>query len=98
MRADLDYHKSVVKKGVAWSILGSLYAAAECADAIFKSRMKITDVFIEDGMLGSVGSVAESLVPWFGIVVLALTAVFIIYSLYYFAYLKEECEMKYKYN
>jgi multisubunit Na+/H+ antiporter MnhB subunit len=60
--------------------------------------MKITDVFIEDGMLGSVGSVAESLVPWFGIVVLALTAVFIIYSLYYFAYLKEECEMKYKYN
>lgn len=100
LRADRDYHKSSVKKGVIWVVFGSLLGISKCVNVIFKSRMKITDVFIDDGnpMGGTAGSVAESLVPWFGMVVLALTAVFIVYSLYYFAYLKEECDMKYPYR
>ena len=96
MRADSDYHRAVMRKGVIWCVLGSLLAAAKSADTIFKSKMRLTDVFIEDGdMFGTVGTVAESLVPWFGVVVLLLTAIFIVYSLYYFAHLKEECDMKY---
>ena len=96
MRADLDYHKSIVKRGAVWAILASLLAASKCADAFFKIKMKINDVFIEDDVFGTVGTVAESMVPWFGTVVLALTFIFIVYSLYYFAHLKEECDMKYK--
>ena len=100
MRADRDYHKDGVKKGVIWCVLGSLLAAAKCANTIFRSKINVTDVFIEDGnmMGGTVGSVAESVVPWFGTVVLTLTAIFIVYSIYYFAYLKEECDMKYNYS
>ncbi len=99
MRADRDYHRGVIKRGITWCVLGSSLAVAKCSDVIFKSRMKLTNVFIEEGNMtgGTVGTVAESLVPWFGVVVLTLTAIFIVYSLYFFAHLKEECDMKYTY-
>lgn len=100
MRSDREYHARINKKTLVWCALGSALAILRCVDVLIKSKMSIIHVFIESDTVvgGTTGSVAESAVPWFGTLILAATAIFVVYSLYYFAYLKSECDLKYAYN
>lgn len=90
-KVDADYHKQIKTEIWLWFGLGILSGAAKLADVILRYFADSTLVAVEN----DVGVVTTGLIPWFGVVVFATTAAFILYSLYLFGKLKDEVELKY---
>ncbi len=87
-RADKDYHSALKRRVLFFLILGVLCATAKCVNVF--SRGSATLIIT--------GQPQVSIFPaleWMGLVVAATAILFIGYSLYLFATVKEEVEMKY---
>ncbi len=85
------YHRELKKKAIIMSSLGLLVGLAKLADIILKFFPKITYTDVGTGA----ATVVSSPLPWFNVVILAISVLYIGFSYYYTGILKEECELKY---
>lgn len=102
-RQDKEFHRSLTIKVYISTALCILTWSAKLTDCVLRFFSKNTLVPIEtpinNGGLSfsqsGVGVVNESLVPWFGAVLLIISILFIVHSFCFFSQLKEDVEMKY---
>ena len=89
--ADAQHHKKRSRQAVIWGVLGIVAGLSKVLDVALKYSSNLTLVATGDG----IGNVVTGLIPWFNLVVLLCSAIYIGYSLYLFSSLKEDCELKY---
>ncbi len=102
-RQDKDYHDYLKRKVYILTGLCILVWLVKLADCILRYFSKNTLVPIEgqvnNGDLSfiqsDVGIVNESVIPWFGVIVLLSSILYIIYAFCFVSQLKEDVEMKY---
>ena len=90
-KTDLEYHRTIKRYVYSHAALAILAGAVELTNTVLRYFADITFVATD----GGVGIVTESLLPWFGMIVLAANAIYIGYTLYLFGRLREDTEMKY---
>ncbi len=100
-RQDRIYHTLLRRKVYIYSGLSVLVWLSKLFESLFKFFSK--NIFVSWETSGgdlsvsrpSTGMVTESIIPWFGLVVLLLSIIFIVYSFTFMSTLKEDAEMKY---
>ena len=96
MRPDIEYHGAMKRRTLIWAVIGALAGLAKAVQVHLKSSVNMIYIGIDDGLGGNkIEPVAEQILPWFGIVVVATTILFIAASLHYFGMLKSDTEIKY---
>lgn len=96
MRPDMEYHNGMKKRTLIWAGIGVLAGLAKALQVQLKSTVNMIYIGVDDGLGGNkIEPVAEQILPWFGIVVVATTVIFIAASLHYFGMLKSDTEIKY---
>ena len=96
MRPDMEYHGGMKKRTIVWAGLGALAGLAKAVQVQLKSTVNMIYIGVDDGLGGNkIEPVAEQILPWFGIVVVATTILFIAASLHYFGMIKSDTEIKY---
>ncbi len=97
--ADKDYHRVLKRNVYIWFGFGTASALSKALESLFRafSRTKISGIVDDSSWFGSdvTGMLTVGLVPWFGVVMFALSALFIGYSLYLYRLLGDEAELKY---
>ena len=80
---------------IGYVALSIVLGAMRYVSLLLRYFAKNTTVSFEnsDGMI-STGVVTEPLLPWFNVVVIAVTLIFVFYSYYFFSSVKEEVEIK----
>ena len=80
---------------VGYIALSVILGAMRYASLLLRYFAKNTTVSFEnDGMITN-GVVTEPLLPWFGVVVIAVTIIYVFYSYYLFVSIKEDVQIKY---
>jgi hypothetical protein len=74
-----------------WGIFAVIAGATKLADVALRYYSDLTLVSVDNG----IGNVVSGLIPWFNLVMLAGSALYIGYSIYFFGTLKEDVEQKY---
>ena len=90
-KTDIEYHKRLKRRAGTLFGLAILLSVVKLADCVQKYFSKNT--LVSSGNVS--GLVSTGLIPWFGIVVSAVTIAFIGFALYFGSELKEEIELKY---
>lgn len=97
--ADRDYHRVLTRNIYIWFGFGTASAVSKALESLFRafSRTKISGIVDDSSWFGEdvTGMLTVGLVPWFGVVLFALSALFIGYTLYLFRLLGDEAELKY---
>ena len=97
--ADRDYHRVLTRNIYIWFCFGTASAVSKALESLFRafSRTKISGIVDDSSWFGEevTGMLTVGLVPWFGVVLFALSALFIGYTLYLFRLLGDEAELKY---
>lgn len=89
-----DRRRSLTRRVTLWVICGFAVVSCRFLDVYFNLFSDITVVSREDGIGGmDFGNVTYSLVPWFGTLVFALTAVYVGYTAYLVSRLKDDAEV-----
>ncbi len=100
-RQDAEYHKLLTKKVYIFTGLSIALWLSKLAECILRFFSKNTYVSweVEGGDMSIIrpdtGLVSESPLPWFGVAVLIISIIYIIYSFYFTSELREDVEMKY---
>ncbi len=95
-RAEKEYHKALIKRAFILVTFGISAGAARLVSVILNYDVQIMFSDITDEIASP--AFGASALPWFGLVVVALTVIYIGYSIYYTSLLKDEVEMKYSYQ
>ena len=93
-RMDAEFHKSLRQKAYIFAGLGILAGAMKLLEIIFRYFPNVTHVSTDFGSWET-GVVVSGLVPWFSLVVLASSVLYICYCIHFFGKLREEVEIKY---
>lgn len=98
-RTDEKYHSILTRKIYIWFGFGVAMMTSKALDSLLKyfSDLKISGVVEDTSSYGSgvVGMITVTPIPFWGVVVFALSVLFIGYSMYLFKLLFDESEMKY---
>lgn len=89
---DRAYHRALGRKSVVFTGLGILLCVTRALDAIFYGMPK--SVLTHDPNEFGNSAIVSPAVEWFGVVTLATSVIFLLYSFYFFSLLKEEVKMK----
>ncbi len=85
-------HASLVKKGFIFAAIGILLNAAKCANVFLQGDLQYRAIKSHGH---TVNLIFMTSLPWFGLVITALAAVFVGYAFYYIGLLKEDARIKY---
>ena len=88
---DREYHKAKMRGAALWGVFAVIAGATKLADVALRYYSDLTLVSVDNG----IGNVVSGLIPWFNLVLLAGSALYIGYSIYFFGTLKEDVEQKY---
>ena len=88
---DAAQHKKMHGKIYVFSALGVALGIARLLECIFRYPSKIIYVSTDVGS----ATIAMGIAPWFGVVSTVCSIIFIAFTLYLFANIKEEVELKY---
>ena len=91
-RMDEEYHSSLIKRSVIFSVLLVVSGAAKLANVISSGAVK--EIFSDVSDVTKPVIIAPS-IAWIGMVVVFTAIIFIGYAAHYSSTLKEEVEMKY---
>ena len=96
-RVDADYHKKMKTKVSIWATLAIVGGVCRTFNVVFKYFARDIKVTVDDpeAIVPVTSIVTEGMLPWFGVVVFALTVAFIAYSFYLTSLFKEDAELKY---
>ena len=89
--ADRDFHKSLTIRGYILYALAALSGISKFVQVMLNFNVQI--IFTNQSEAESTPIITTPL-PWWGMIVFALTAAYIIYSFIYFSTLKDEVEYK----
>lgn len=88
---DALYHKKMKNKVYIWLVISVLASLSRLVLSVLRYFAK-ENAIMQNPLLGTV---TESVAPWFGLVVLIFSVINIGYSIYLFSILKDEMTMKY---
>ena len=88
---DAEYHKIRRRAAVIWGICAVVAGGTKLADVALRYYSDLTLVAVDQG----IGNIVSGLLPWFNLVLLAGTALYIGYSIYFLTTIKEDVEQKY---
>ena len=91
--SDKYRHAAFIKSGYVFAVLGIITNAAKCADVFLHGDIKYRAV---ESQGHKVNLIFMTSVPWFGLVITALTAIFVGYAIYYIGLLKDDARIKYE--
>ena len=91
----IDFYKKKRLSAVIFSTLSVLVGAARYASLVLRYFAKNITVNIESGEMVTQGTVTEPLLPWFSVVVTALSVIYIFYAYYFLSSLKDDVKNKY---
>ena len=74
-----------------WGICAVIAGGTKLADVALRYYSDLTLVAVDQG----IGNIVSGFLPWFNLVLLAGTALYIGYSLYFLTTIKEDVEQKY---
>ena len=94
-RVRIDFYKKKRLSAVIFSTLSVLVGAARYAILVLRYFAKNITVNIESGEMVTQGTVTEPLLPWFSVVVTALSVIYIFYAYYFLSSLKDDVKNKY---
>ncbi len=103
-RQDKEYHGILKRKVYIFAVLTAFLWLAKLTECVLRYFSENTFVSWEtsDSNLPIIrpdsGMVSESPLPWFGVVVVILSVVYIVYTFLFTSSLKEDAEMKYSKN
>lgn len=94
MRSDKLYHKSLITKNRTYTFIGVLLGVIKFINVFLKYTVKNLAVEMPDD---TTLNTLETALPWFNLVVLGASLLFIAYSFYFFGTLKEEIKLKHNF-
>lgn len=95
MLSDKRYHKNLIKKNFVYTFTAFLVGVTKFLNVLLKYTVDNYSVEMPDN---STATMLVTAVPWFNLVVLCASAIFIGYSFYFWGTLKEEINLKYNYT
>ena len=90
---DRDFHKSLFKKNVIYSLFGILATASKLVLVLLNSGSDYIHVGSADG---GISAIATTAVPWFGLLITVLALLYAGSAFYFLGILKDELKMKYQ--
>ena len=84
-----EYFAEIKKKTVVYTVLIALYGLAAAVNVFIKGSVKL--IFTDPSDVTMPTMIVSSL-PWFSLVVTVISIIMIFYSVYYFAYIKDELD------
>ena len=91
--SDKYRHAAFIKSGFIFAVLGIICNAAKCADVFLHGDIQYRAV---ESQGHKVNVIFMTSVPWFGLVITSLTAIFVGYTVYYIGLLKDDARIKYE--
>ena len=85
---DRDFHRSLFRKNIVYTLFGVLVMASKAAQIYLNSGAEYLD--------GVTGDIIITAIPWFGLLMTVLTLLYAGSAFYFLGILKDELKMKYQ--
>lgn len=86
-------HSALIKRGFVLAAFGIIFNAAKCVNVFLQGDLQYRAVKSQGH---TVNIIFMTSLPWFGLIVTILTAIFVGYTVYYVGLLKEDARIKYE--
>ena len=90
---DRDFHRSLLKKNITYSVLGILVTASKLALVILNGG---ADYLFVGNTSGGISTIVTTAIPWFGLLITILALLYTGAAFYFLGIIKDELKMKYQ--